>query len=179
MNACIDSLWPTEIKQGILSPRDILETQAMALREQTGGLLTGEVRENQDKAEGAVYLILEIAAPKLKGVRHRVLTARHFADRIYPCHIDADGLRSAEVAHSDEEFAGLLRQVLHSGEVKALAISLIARVRRERKAEAPVLDRGHNGHRRLFRPAWIGVETDAEELANAHDALYDERAAGD
>ena len=179
MNSCMESLWPTEIKQAILTPRDILETQAMALREQTDGLLTGEVRENRDESEGAVYLILEVVSPKMKGVRHRVLTARHFTDRIYPCHIDADGLRTAEVAYSDREFIELLRQVLHSGEVKALSISLIARARRDRKAEIPVVERRHNGHRRLFRPAWIGVETDAEESANASDALYDERAAGD
>src|SRR5258708_4490927 len=118
MNQCTDNLWSPEIKLGSSSPRDILELQCLALREQSGGLLAAEVREAHDKSEGAIYLIFDIAAPTLGVARHRILTARYFAERIYPCHLDAEGLHSAEVAHSDEEFRELVRQVLHSGEVK-------------------------------------------------------------
>jgi hypothetical protein len=173
MNQYTESLWSPEIKAGVLSPRELLDLQALALREQSGGLLSAEVREAHDKAEGAVYLILDMVAANLPGARHRVLTARFFADRIYPCHLDADGLRGAEVAYSETDFRELVRQVLHSGEVKSLALSLIARVRDSNKENAESLVRRHNGHRRLFRPAWVGVEGD-EEHAGTVEALYDE-----
>ena len=179
MNPRINSLWSTDIKPGILSPLDILETQVFALREQTDGLLTAEVRANPDNAEGAVYLLLDIVVPSLNGSRHRILTARYFAERIYPCHVDAEALRSAEAAYSDEEFRELVRQVLHSGEVKALALSLIARVRDQRKPSPLPLERRDLGHKRLFRPAWAGVESEGEEITTTTDNLYDERAAGD
>ncbi len=155
-----------------MSPRDILDMQAMALRELTGGLLTAQVNLKHDHAEGAVYLIFDLVVPKLQGKRHRILTGRYLDDRIYPCHVDADGLRSSEVAHSDEEFRELVRQVLHSGEVKSLALSLIATAKEELPKER-VIARHHNGHNRLFRPAWNGVETD-EDSNGSVEALYDE-----
>lgn len=173
MKDCTDNLWSPEIRPEILSPRDILEMQAVALREQSGGLLSAEVREVHDKAEGSIYLILDMIAPTLNEDRHRILTARSFADRTYPCFIDAEGLRSAEGAHSEHEFRELVRQVLHSGEVKSLALSLIARARDGVPAPVQPRVRHHSGHRRLFRPSWIGVETD-NEFVCAVDALYDE-----
>jgi len=175
----MDSLWSAEIKPDILSPRDILEAQAFALREQTDGLLSAEVRITRDNAEAAVYVLMDLVAPGLNNARHRILSARHAAERIYPCHIDAEGIRSAESAHSDEELRELLRQILNSGEVKALALSLIARAREQQKVDSLPMSRRHNGHRRLFRPAWAGVEVDGDESTVAFDHLYDERAAGD
>lgn len=174
-----DSLWSPDIKPGILSPRDILDLQAIALREQTDGLLNAEVRTVLDRSEGAVYLILDVIAPTLGDERHRILTARHFADRIYPCHLDAQGLRSAEVAHSDPEFRELVRQVLHSGEVKAMALSLIVRAK-DSWHWSPSFIRKDSGSKHIFRPAWRGVETEGEET-NGYlvEALYDERSTGD
>jgi hypothetical protein len=173
MNQCTDSLWSPEIKPGLLSPRDVLELQVMALRDQSGGLLNAEIRCAHDKAENAIYLIFEIWAPSLAEERSRILTARSFADRIYPCHLDAVGLRTAEAAHSEEEFRELVRQVLHSGEVKSLALSLMARAKEALPRHEPGITRRHNGHKRLFRPAWAGVDLDDEHIGNV-DALYDE-----
>lgn len=178
MNQCTESLWSPEIKPDILSPRALLDMQAMALREQSGGLLAAEVREAHDKSEGVIYLIFDLIAQGVAGIRYRVLTARYFAERIFPCHIDAEGLRTAEVANSSDEFLELVRQVLHSGEVKALALSLIARARDDRKTGEPALVRHHNGHKRLFRPAWVGVEAEGED-AHCTEHLYDERSVGD
>jgi hypothetical protein len=176
----MDSLWSVDIRPGLLSPLDILETQAFALRDQTDGLLAAEVRTTRDHSEGTVCLLMEIFAPGLDHVRQRVLTARHAPDRIYPCSLDAEGLQSAELAHSDSEFQELVRQILNSGQVKAVALSLIARARERQKAESlPPLQRRHVGHRRQFRPAWAGVEHEGEDGNGAFDALYDERAAGD
>jgi hypothetical protein len=171
MSQRTDSLWSPDIKTGMLSPRDILELQAMALREQSGGLLSAEIRLAHDKAEGAIYLIFEMAAPSLGKERHRILTVRYFADRMYPCHLDAEGLESNEAAYSDEEFKALVRRALHSGEVKSLALSLMARAKETRPPAG--ITRRHPAHKRLFRPAWAGVDVD-EEHAGAIEALYDE-----
>jgi hypothetical protein len=168
-----DSLWSPEIQPNVSTPRDILDLQAFALREQTDGLLSAEVRETRDPSERAVYLLLDIVVPSLNGLRQRVMTARHFTDRIYPCHLDAEALRSAEVAHSAEEFRELVRQVLHSGEIKALAQSLISRAKENRKPETPSLSRFHNGHKRLTRPAWIGVDGE-EDADSATESMHDE-----
>ena len=54
------SLWSPDIQPNVLSPRDILELQAAALREQTDGLLSAEVRETRDASEGAAYFLLDI-----------------------------------------------------------------------------------------------------------------------
>jgi hypothetical protein len=172
------SLWSPEIKPEVLSPRSILESQAESLREQSGGLLAAELKVSKD-TDGAVTLALEMHAPSLQEHRHRVLTARYFAERIYPCHIDANGLRSAEVAHSADEFLELLRQVLHSGEVKSLAQSLISRVSDSRRsASHNGITRRDNGHRRAFRPAWAGVDLE-NDGGVCVETLYDERSVGD
>jgi len=173
MSQLTESLWSPDIRPGILAPRGILDSQAKALREQTGGLLAGDVRAVFDEAEGAAYLTFDLLVPALHNERHRILMVRSRGDRVYPCHLDADGLRAAEIAHSDEEFQAIIRDVLHSGEVKSLALSLIARARDARRPETPVFVRRHRGHQRLFRPAWAGVETE-EDAGCLVDALYDE-----
>jgi hypothetical protein len=178
MNQNTESLWSPEIKPGILSPRDILDMQAVALREQTGGTLNADVRTAQDQSEDASYVIFDVVAPTLGSARHRILTARYFAERIYPCHVDADGLRAAEVANSDEEFRELVRQVLNSGEVKALCQSLISRSGEIHRNGSAGITRKHAGHKRLFRPALNAMESD-DELNGSVEALYEEAVGGD
>ncbi len=143
----------------------------MALREQSGGMLSAEIRVAQDKAEGTIYLIFDIVAPSLGGDRHRVLTVRYYAERMYPCHLDAEGLDLSEAAFSDDEFKELVRRALHSGEVKSLALSLIARAKEARPSAG--ITRRHSAHKRLYRPAWAGVD-DNEEHAGSVESLYDE-----
>jgi hypothetical protein len=171
MSQRTDSLWSAEIKPGLLSPRDILELQAMALRDQSGGLLNAEIRQAHDRAEGTIYLIFDIVAPSLSGDRHRVLTVRYFTERMYPCHLDGEGLDANEAAFSDEEFKDLVRRALHSGEVKSLALSLIARAKEARPSTG--ITRRHSAHKRLFRPAWAGVDVN-DDQAGTVESLYDE-----
>jgi hypothetical protein len=170
MSRCTESLWSPDIRPGAPSPREILEAQAFALRDQTDNLLTAEVRTAHDPADGTTFLILDLVVPVLGGTRHRVLTARHLEGRVYPCHVEAEALRGAGAAHSDAEFCDLVRQVLHSGEVKSLALALLARAHVARGAEPLVVARRHNGHARR-RPAWISFEADGGDDI---DALYDE-----
>ncbi|MCE9533617.1 MAG: hypothetical protein K8T89_21200 [Planctomycetes bacterium] len=172
----MESLWPPDIKPDVLSPRGILEMQALALREQTDGLLSAEVRSVFDNAEGAVYLIFDIVSSSLRGTRQRILTVRHATDRIYPCYLDAEGLTSTESAHSDDEIKGIVRRALHTGDVKAIALSLLASSRDAAKNNRlSGYTKRHRGHQRVSRPAWIGVEADEEFNHNGFvDALYDE-----
>ena len=174
MRTFTDSLWSTEIQSDVVSPRDILETQAIALRELTNGALSGIVRESHESGQPAVILSFEIVTPGSEHLQHRILAVRHSADRIYPCHIEAAALSFAEVAHSPLEVQELLRQVLHSGEVKALALSLIALVKEQRSTPPPPLTRHHNGHKRTKRRVWFGYEAQSDDVNSTMDSLYDE-----
>lgn len=165
-----DSLWSADISPSVRSPREILEAQADALRQQTDNLLAAEVVIDHDRAECIVRLTLDVAVPGLEGSRYRVLAACHPADRVYPCRL-AEG----DAAHTHEEFTELVRRVLNSDEIKALALSLLDRARRERRPDVPGTERRHPGHKRLSRPAWAGVAPDGDaEDADAITSLCDE-----
>ncbi len=169
MSLDMENLWSPEITSDFLSPRDILRCQAIALREHTDGLISAEMRFTKDSVEQTIHLALDILDPE--GTRHRILTAHHSEERLFPCHVEAKSSSTAQIAYSDFEFQQLVRQILHSGEVKALVLSLIARVRESHPMERTPILRHHNGHKRLFRPAWIGVEAEAECYIAA---MYDE-----
>lgn len=164
----VNSLWPSDIRPDALSPFAILELQAGALAVQTKGILVGQVRVSHDDGDTNTHVSLDLVAPLLENFRRRILTATHRTDRIYPARVDADcfrarGLaawtraitdavaastagitadtRSAEnEAATDQEFRRLVEKVLHSSEVRSLAVSLIAQSNdvlkaRQREAE--------------------------------------------
>jgi hypothetical protein len=87
MPSSVNSLWPEQIKPGILSPRQILSTQASALSGMTKGVLVGELTESKREDE-LVVLTLDMYAP-LIDYRHRVLTASHSSVLPYPVLLDA------------------------------------------------------------------------------------------
>jgi hypothetical protein len=63
MASPVGSLWPAQIKPDILSPKQILSTQANALSALTKGVLVGELSETtmQDKTVEGYYRMLWIA----------------------------------------------------------------------------------------------------------------------
>lgn len=148
------SLWPPDIHPTIESPREILDGQARVLRDLTRGCLTAEVRVIHDEYEQRLTICLDMIASGGVG-RHRILTASHSTDQIYPCVVQAPAALEDPVANSDHELRELIRQVLQTSEVKALAASLIAKSRQTAGPRMDERERRHKGHRR-FRPAWAG-----------------------
>lgn len=112
------------------------------------------------------------------GSRHRILTASHATEHIYPCIVQAETMLSDPVANSDSELRDLIRLIFQSCEVKALASSLLAKARQNVHSPAPANERRHKGHRR-FRPAWAGVDPEGEEAIGLIELLYDEPQAID
>ena len=166
------SLWPPDIQSTIESPREILEGQACILRELTRGILTAETRTIHDDCEQRITLCLDMMGPG-KGGRHRILTVSHSTERNYPCIVQAEAVLDDPLANSDSELRGLVRLILQSSEVKALASSLVAKARQLGPVRAPVRERRHKGHGR-FRPAWVGVDPDEEESNDSLELLCDE-----
>src|SRR5262249_31697315 len=91
MASGVKTLWSPEIKPEILSPRQILSSQANALSSLTKGLLIGELSEIKTEKNKIVFS-LDIFAPALN-YRHRVLTATHSVPLVYPVLLDADVFR--------------------------------------------------------------------------------------
>lgn len=142
------SLWPTAVRPGVRTPHDILSAQAEALAQQTDGVLVGELSVRESEG-GPTTLTLDICAPALD-YRHWVLTASHLTGLSYPASVDAlifrpqtpaeaakligsallgqpRSLSEENVAASDEALTQLVRRVLNSPQVVAVAVSLIAR----------------------------------------------------
>jgi hypothetical protein len=138
------------------------------LRELTGGNLTAEVRAIHDDCEDRITLCLDMIGPS-KGCRHRILTVSFSTHRMYPCIMQADAELTDPLANTDIELRDLIRQILQTPEVKALAASLIAKARQTE----PMRERRHKGHR-AFRPAWAGVGPDDDDMNGAFALLYDE-----
>jgi hypothetical protein len=170
MSEVLDSLWSPEIRPTVRSPFAILDDQARALASQTEGILVGQTRVTRDEDRANTEVHLDIVVPVLNNSRHRILTARHRTDLVYPAWIDADCFRRSGLsltnhslaaaaakmaggkppkepneAANDEEFRRLVEKVLKSDEVTSLATSLIARVndvdrQRQQQAENPPED---------------------------------------
>ena len=144
------SLWPSTIRPSIKSPATILAAQAKELALQTDGALVGELKSRDSEDSKQTVHTLDVYAPALD-YRHRVLTATHAKSQIYPVLVDAEMFRPrsfAEVinqagtlsgafgappakreneATSDDELIELVKRVLNSPQVVAVAISLIAK----------------------------------------------------
>lgn len=165
------SLWPADLQPDVDAPREILEGQARVLRDLTGGNLTAEVRVIHDDCEDRITLCLDMIAPGKAG-RHRILTVSYATHQMYPCIVQADAELDDPLAHSDTELRELIRQVLQTREMRALASSLIAKARQLGSMREPILEKRHKGHRK-FRPAWAGVGSD-DEISASLALLYDE-----
>ena len=92
------SFWPEDIDVGVLSPREILETQANALAEITKGLVTAQIMETTQAADPKALtsqLQLVMVAPNLR-YRRQILTVRYAMDQMYPATVDADCFRDKD-----------------------------------------------------------------------------------
>ncbi len=147
-----NSLFPEDIHASISSPFSILETQAIALSEQTDGVLIGEVDRVEAPDSTDVRLVFDVVAPVLD-FRFTALQVEHNKNMPYPAIVHADSLRPSPLeqlrrpvppsvltgrrekreneAASDTELRGLLKKVFESTDFKALAVSLIARSNEE------------------------------------------------
>jgi hypothetical protein len=151
MSEGIPNLWPEDVKADIVSPRSILAVQAEQLAIRTRGLLEARI----DTTRQLPFLIhqFDLFAPVL-GLRHNLLIATHKEVAVYPVRVKAECfiprrkilgdfstmgelagalLHHANAPEPDErdagteaEFIELLRQILHSDEVKSIIQSLIA-----------------------------------------------------
>jgi hypothetical protein len=110
----IPNLWPTDIVLNVVSPLAILRTQAGLLAEMTKGLLIAQVSTIKTE-HGLVRHLLDLIAPALNGYRHRLLTATHHRDMIYPVTVTAECFppknTSASVPGGFAEFAETLASV--------------------------------------------------------------------
>ncbi len=144
MAQTIESLWPDQIRPKALSPNAILKAQAIALAKQTGSVLLGEIRLNEEE-KGILKLEFNILVLALGDYRHRILTIAHRANLPYPAVVDAEVLRPESQlvlkrfleatgvippdnrADSDTQLISLVSRVLRSPQVLSAAQSLIAR----------------------------------------------------
>jgi hypothetical protein len=154
----IPNLWSDDIRVDVLTPLVILRSQASLLRQMTKGILEAEVTTATSDS-GAVQHQLDLIAPALNRYRHRVLIAKHERDQVYPVIVEAECFQpktaSQRVALSmstlgtgtpgdwrpkadtEQEFIDLVGKALHSGEVRSIIQSLIARSNEQRSPTAP------------------------------------------
>jgi hypothetical protein len=145
------SLWPEQIKKDVLSPKAILNMQARAVSNLTGGILQGEVHE-ADEADDKVSLTFYLVVPALHDYRHQIMRIAHRKNLPYPAVVQAEifssinnlfrlflakgefpGTRNR--ADNDDELIEIVRSVLQSAEVVSVTQSLIARANEVLEAE--------------------------------------------
>jgi hypothetical protein len=149
----IPNLWASDISVDVVPPVAILQMQAGILKRMTKGLLEGEVSTtygNNDRVQHQ----LDVIAPALGYYRHRLLSATHDRELVYPVTVEAECFLPAGIdavlpalkandllqgvdkskpkAATQEEFLDLVGKVLRSQQVKSLIQSLIARINEQR-----------------------------------------------
>jgi hypothetical protein len=150
MSIEIPDLWSEGIRVDVLSPLAILRGQENLLRKRTKGILEAIITTTNGVTQLEHHF--DLLAPLLQ-YRERLLTARHKIKLVYPVEVIADVFVPKEnqsfpalpispiykalgsfklpanvrVAATQEEFVKLIREVLHSPDVNALAQSLIAK----------------------------------------------------
>src|SRR5258708_17722051 len=93
MSNQVQSLWPADIRPGILPPRSILRGQAEALAMQTDGILQAEVGSEGTRLSAKVILTFDLVVPALHGYRQNILKVAHSKDLPYPAVVDAEIFR--------------------------------------------------------------------------------------
>jgi hypothetical protein len=167
MAVTIPDLWPNDIRIDVLSPLQILRMQEGNFSEKMKGLL--QVQVGTVTAETLVQHQFDIVAPYLDHYRERLFTATYNRLRFYPVTVEADCFEpkpktpgealsrsvikainwepppNQRVAATQEEFVTLVREILHSDEVRSLIQSLIARSNETRSALAPASGNTNEG----------------------------------
>ena len=154
MITAVPDLWSEDIKVNVLPPIAVLKTQEGLLARKTQGMLQAKLTTTE--TETLVQHQLDLIAPGLNFYRERLLSATHDREMPYPVTVTAEAFaphplnvvqavgaaikRSVDPAviqrraATDEDFIRLVREVLHSEQVRALIHSLIARIN-EQKAD--------------------------------------------
>lgn len=160
MASAVPVLWSDDIKVDVLSPAAILRAQVGPLRERTKGILEAEISAESSES-GVERLHFDLVAPLLENYHHRILTAIHSRNLVYPVSVEAECFRPnprtgwlqmpvpppkfAAVesdwrpkAATEQEFIERIGEVFRSSEVRAVIHSLIARSNDQ--AQAPAAD---------------------------------------
>ncbi len=144
MSATIPDLWSDDIRVDVLPPLVILRSQADLLASKTKGILESRVLTASEGTQDQHQL--DLIAPALHHYRVTLLTARHAKDMVYPVKVRSQAFlpehkpgalvvsksgfgppADQKEAATQDEFIALVREVLHSGYVRSLIQSLIAR----------------------------------------------------
>ncbi len=119
-----EDFWPSIRTPKLRMPLGILRQQASVLGRKTRNAVTARVVSDQ---EGKNFVhALELVAPALGNYTYVVLTVQHPVS-VYPMRV-LDHLRDDQVrdAHSEEEFEGILRDILSCAEMKRILEVLLA-----------------------------------------------------
>jgi hypothetical protein len=162
MTPTIPDLWSEDITVNVLPPVAVLRALEGLLARKTQGLLQAKLTTTA--TDRLVQHQLDLVAPALNFYRERLLSATHDRDMVYPVLVTAACFapRSPNPPHwlapmtqavtavseflerpaanqreatTQEEFIDLVREVLHSAEVRSLIQSLIARSNEVRAAQ--------------------------------------------
>lgn len=128
--------WPDDFNVKVLSPLAVLRIQANDLTVKTHGLLEAEVVSAVTPKR--VSHRLDLLAPALEGERRTILTVTHAANEPYPATIEAAVFAPTDefndpneewrpTASTTQEFKELVKQVILSKQVRAVAESLMVR----------------------------------------------------
>lgn len=137
MASAVPVLWSDDIKVDVVSPVAILRAQVGPLRERTKGILEAEISAESSE-RGVERLHFDLVAPLLENYHHRILTAVHSRNLVYPVSVEAECFRPdpgsldeqfdwRPSAATEQEFIDVIGRVLRSSEVRAVIHSLIAR----------------------------------------------------
>lgn len=123
----VTSYWSIPKEVTLRTPAGILNEQASALTEQTGGQLVGKVE--QEPGTNYLNLYLDIIVPSLNNYRFRLL--RYLQPTLlYPGRI-MPSVRENTVykVGDDAEFESALKEILSSPDVVRVITALLAQVR--------------------------------------------------
>lgn len=162
MPATIPDLWSDDIKVDVVPPLAILRAQAGFLEQKTRGILQARVVSTTEFGRQEQHA-LDLIAPALNQYRKTLLVAKHPLDVLYPVIVRAESFSPPERwfpaqvggaagvfqamnpnslkederrANTQDEFIGLVRDVLRSGYALSIIQSLIARSNEAGTAEA-------------------------------------------
>ncbi|MBM4038919.1 MAG: hypothetical protein FJ290_10430 [Planctomycetes bacterium] len=140
--------WPTIRAPKLRMPVGILRQQASALGRKTKNIVIAKVVSDQ---EGKNFVhALELVAPVLGNYTYVVLTVQHPIS-VYPMRV-IDHLRDDQVreARTEEDFMGILREILSSAEMKRLLEVLLAQSESLKPRAHPVAQEPTTGPAQLL-----------------------------